>query len=113
MTNREFYTAIINHEISDEVILHAQTEIGNLDRKNEKRRNTLSKEQIANEAIKAEIFDFLSANGAQVASAVGTAVGQSTQKASALLRQLVAEGRVEMTAITVKGKGTVKQYKAV
>ena len=48
MTNREFYTAIANGTVNDEVIAHAAAALEKLDATNEKRRNTPSKSQIEN-----------------------------------------------------------------
>jgi hypothetical protein len=53
------------------------------------------------------------ADGAAVASEIGTILGISTQKASALCRLLVSEGKVEAKEIKVKNKGSVKQYSLV
>ena len=110
MTNREFYTAIIaNDNVAQDIKDFAQTEIDKLDARNDKRKNTQTKEQKENEGIKATILAHL-ANGAAVASDIGTALGISTQKASALCKLLVNEDKVTVTDIKVKGKGTVKQY---
>jgi len=59
--------------------------------------------QIANEALKAEIADMLTA-GAMTATDVATFKNISVQKASQLLRQLVAEGIVTRTDATGKEK---------
>ena len=58
------------------------------------------------------ILDHL-ANGSAVASDIATAVGISTQKASALCKLLVDGGKVTVADIKVKNKGTVKQYTLV
>ena len=110
MTNREFYSAIISNQITEEVILHAQTEIANLDRKNEKRRNTLSKEQIANEELKQSIVSAIADRKEVTASVLATELNLSTQKVSALCRQLVESGVLSTSNIKVKGKGSVKGY---
>ena len=109
MTNREFFTAVFNNEITDEVIVFAKDALVKLDARNDKRRNTLTKEQIANEAIKSEMLSVL-ANGPLVASEIAAKMGISTQKVSALAKQLVDCGAVEATDVKLKGKGTVKQY---
>ena len=110
MTNREFYTAIIGNEnVAQDIKDFAQAEIDKLDARNDKRKNTQTKEQKENEGIKAIILAHL-ANGAAVASDIGSALGISTQKASALCKLLVNEGKVTVTDIKVKNKGTVKQY---
>lgn len=113
MTNREFYTAIINNEaISADLKTFAQGEIDKLDARNDKRKNTQTKAQKENEGIMTSILDHL-ANGSAVASDIATAVGISTQKASALCKLLVDGGKVTVADIKVKNKGTVKQYTLV
>ena len=114
MTNREFYTAIVNNaNVADDLKTFAQAEIDKLDARNDKRKNTQTKAQKENEGIMTSILDYLTVNGSDVASSIGTALGISTQKASALCKLLVDGGKVTVADIKVKGKGTVKQYSAV
>ena len=109
MTEREFLTNIINGTITDKVKEYATNGIAKLDAKNDKRKNTKSKEQIANDGIKEQIVAYLG-NGSAVAASVATALSITTQKASALCRQLVDEGKVSVKDIKVKNKGAVKEY---
>jgi GTP-sensing pleiotropic transcriptional regulator CodY len=113
MTNREFYKAVIGAEVSEELKEFAKSEIEKLDKKNEKRKNTQTKEQKANEGIKSQIVECLTENGAMVASVIAEKVGISTQKASALCKLLVAEKVITVADIKVKNKGTLKQYAVV
>ena len=110
MTNRDFYTAIINGTLNDEVKAFATAEIGKLNARNEKRRNTPTKEQVANEGVKASIKAYLEGSPKALASSIATAVGVSTQKVSALCAQMVASGEVTVLDVKVKGKGTLKAY---
>ena len=71
---------------------------------------TKSKDQIANEGIMDKIVEYIKTNGSQVASALGTALNISTQKASALCKILVEGGELTVADKKVKGKGTVKEY---
>lgn len=111
MTYRDFLNAVINATVSDEVSDFAKAEIVKLDNRNAKRRDTLTPEQKENEAIKAKIVEVV--NATALASDVAKAVGISTNKASALLRQLVAEGKFTSGDVKIKGKGTVKAYSPV
>ena len=114
MTNREFLTAVSACEnCSEEVREYAKAAIAKMDATNEARKNKPSKkaeenapilEQIANEILTAE---------AQTASAIAEAVGISVQKASALLRQLVADGKATVTEVKIPKKGTQKAYSIV
>jgi predicted transcriptional regulator len=110
MTNREFYTAIINNaNVAQDIKDFAQGEIAKLDARNDKRKNTQTKAQKENEGIMTSILDHL-ANGSAVASDIATAVGISTQKASSLLRQLAGDEAVVVSEIKVPKKGPVKGY---
>ena len=106
MTRREMFEAIVNGNITDEVVEMAQNEIVKMDERNAKRKNTPSKTALANEPIKAQITEVLTSEP-QTASAIAEVVGISTQKASALLRQI--DG-LTVTEVKVKGKGKVKGY---
>ena len=110
MTNREFYKAIIGSEVSEEIKAFAQEQIDKLDSKNEKRKNTQTKTQKENEGIKTQIVNLIEENGSMVASVIATKLNISTQKASALCKQLVEEKELVVTDIKVKNKGTLKQY---
>lgn len=112
MTNREFFTAITNSTLSDELKAFAAAEIAKLDARNDKRRNTLTKEQKANEEIKTAIVEAIGI-GSLTASEIASKLNISTQKASALARLLVADGKVKAVDVKVKGKGTVKAYEVV
>ena len=112
MTGREFLTNIINGTLTEAVKEYATNSIAKLDAKNDKRKNTKSKEQIANDGIKEQIVVYLR-NGSAVAASVATTLSITTQKASALCRQLVDEGKVSVKDIKVKNKGVVKEYSLV
>ena len=109
MTKREFYVAIANGEMNDEVKATAAEYIAKMDEANEKRKSTLSKKQEENEAIKTEILGHLDTE-AKTATTIGELVGVSTQKASALLRQLVNDGKATATEVKIPKKGTQKAY---
>lgn len=114
MTEREFLTKVLAIEgLAEDMTSYANESLDKLNARNEKRKNTQTKTQKENEGIKTAIYDLLVEGGANVASAIGTALGISTQKASGICGLLVKEQRVTVADIKVKGKGTVKQYTAV
>lgn len=107
MTKREFYEAVMALENVDaELVLFAENEINKMNERNAKRKSTPSKTAIANEPIKAQIVEVLTETP-QSASEIAERVGISTQKCSALLRQIE---NLTVTEIKVKGKGKVKGY---
>lgn len=109
MTNREFYEAIINANINDELTAFATEGIAKMDKRNEKRSSKPSKVALANEPIKQAIANLITDKG-MTASEVGASLEISTQKASALLRQLVEDGVLVATEVKVPKKGKVKSY---
>lgn len=111
MTYREFLNAVLKATVSDEVSDFAKAEIVKLDNRNAKRRDTLTPEQKENEAIKAKIVETVTSPS--VAAQIALSVGISTNKASALMRQLVEEGKFTAGEVKVKGAGKVKQYTPV
>ena len=112
MTNREFFTAVVNGTITEEMIEHAKAAIVKLDETNEKRKNKPSKTTVANEPILAQITETLTETPV-TASDIAVACGISTQKASALLRQLVNAGVAVQSEVKLPKKGTVKAYAIV
>ena len=119
MTNREFYTTIINANISEEVTAMAQAAIDKMDATNEKRRNTPSKAQKENQplidTIVTTILTHEPKTASDVAVELGAALGEDikVQKASALLRAIVADGKATVTDVKVAKKGTQKAYSLV
>lgn len=105
MTNREFFTAITaNTAIPADIRDYAANAIAKLDERNTKRKNTMSKEQIANEAIKSNIVAMLDSHP-KTAMRIASALSLSTQKVSALCRQLVADGVVNVGQFKPNDKG--------
>ena len=106
MTNREFYTAIVNSDLSDEMKAFATEAIEKLDARNAKRASTPSKTQKENAPLIEKIASLLTSEP-KLASTLATEMGISTQKASALVKKV--EG-VNVCDVKVKGKGTQKGY---
>ena len=110
MTNREFYNAITNGTINDEVIDFAKAALEKLDATNEKRRNTPSKTAIENQPLIYEIVTSILSSEPKTATDVATVLGVSVQKASALLRAIVADGQATVTDVKVPKRGTQRAY---
>lgn len=106
MTRREFLEMVIEGKVTDEMKDFANSEITKMNDRNAKRKASPSKTAIANEPIKAEIVKGLT-NEPKTAREIAKEVGISTQKASALLRQI--DG-LTVTEVKIKGKGKVKGY---
>lgn len=110
MTHREFLNSVINGTIGADEIAFATAEITKLDTRNDKRRNTLTKEQKANEEVKAAILEALQSGALTAAEIAKVCNLSSTQKASALCGLLVKDGKLAANDLKVKGKGSVKSY---
>lgn len=110
MTKREFYTAIMNGEIDEQVKLFASEELEKMDAANEKRRNTLSKKAQENLPLLRQITDEILTDEPKTATDVAAVLEVSVQKASGLLRRLVEEGKAVKVDVKIKGKGTQKGY---
>jgi len=106
MTNRDFYNAVIDANINEEMTQFATDAIAKLDARNAKRASTESKTQIANKPIVEAIARILT-DEPMLASKIAELCGISTQKASALVKKV--EG-VQSVDVKVKGKGTQKGY---
>ena len=92
MTQREFFTAIVNSDLNDELKAFATESIAKLDARNAKRASTPSKKSLENEPIKASIREFL-ASGSHLASEIASGCEL-----------------LNVEDVKVKGKGTQKSY---
>ena len=108
MTKREFLNAVIEANVNEELSAFAVAEIGKLDKRNEAKSSKPSKTAIANEPIKADIVKML--KGREEVATASEALGLTTQKVSALCRQLVEGGTLTATEVKVPKKGKVKAY---
>lgn len=118
MTERELLTAIVEgKEITAEMQEKASAMLTALDKKNAKRKESGTKTQRENGEIKVKIVSALESgeievneNGYATAKSVADYLEVSPQKASALLKQLVDSGKLEITEIKAKS-GKVKGYR--
>lgn len=116
MTKREFLNEVIavidgTSEVDVlELKEFAKAEIVKLDERNASRSSKPTKTQIENEPIKEKILEILSTGERMVASAIAEKVGISTQKASALCRQLVESKKLKVEDVKIPKKGKQKAY---
>jgi len=96
MTKRDVITKAIATEgvFTDEEKAVFQKMLEQLDKKSSKP----TKAQIENEGFKADILEVVADGHARTAKEIGLEVGISTNKASALLRALVLDNKVEKIA---------------
>lgn len=135
MTNREFFNALVNgtlvvkeknesgeiienersifdengFNLSDEIKAFASASIAKLDEKNRKRSEGMTAKQKDNATIKDNIFTLMSDGEKRSAKMIADNFDISTQKASALLKQLVDNNK--LTATTEKFNGSSSKVK--
>ena len=110
MTRKDFYNAVIEANISVDMNAFASHALANIDKANESRRERQSKKAQENEPLLAQIETDILTVEPITASNVAAILGTSTQKATALLRALVAAGRAQVQDVKVTGKGMQKGY---
>ena len=110
MTQREFFTAIANSDLNDELKAFATEAIAKLDARNAKRASKPSKKSLENEPIKESISNLLIDGDARLASEIASSLELSVSKVSALCRQMVVDGVLHVEDVKVNGKGTQKSY---
>ena len=110
MTQREFITNAINANISEEMNAKGAELLAGLDKRNAQKASTQTKTQKENEVLKASMVEKLEKGKGYLAVEIASAMGFSTSKASALAKQLVAEGKATVADVKVKNKGTQKSY---
>ena len=109
-STRDFLKEILATEgVSDKAKDFAKTELIKMDERNEKRKATKSKDQIANEEIEKDILEALK-DGAMFSTALATAIGQTTQKTNGVAGEMVKRGDLIKTKEKVKGKGEQTKY---
>ena len=106
MTKREFLNAVIAETTNSDLASFAVSELEKLDARNAKRASAPSKKSLENAPLIAKIAESLTSEP-KLASEVASELEISTQKASALLRQIE---NVSVCDVKVKGKGTQKGY---
>ena len=111
MTNREFYTAISNGEMNDELMAKATELIEKMDEANAKRAKKVLEKKQAAEDEKAPVREaLLNAMGdegmtaAQLIEAAGLTDEVKVTSVPSLLKPFVLDGTVEKVDMKVEGK---------
>ena len=110
MTQRNFFESIISGgTITDEMIEHATVELGKLVERAEKRKNYRTPAQKENDAIKESILACFVEGVSMTGKEVAEKVEITSQKANALLKQLVNENRLDVAQVA-NGKRLINSY---
>lgn len=118
MTNRDFYNAIINadltaileDEMAKSVKDHAKAALGKLDETNEKRRNAPSKKELENLPLMEQVVNEVLSFEPMTASDIGAAIGVNHNKATHIVKMAVTRGLAGVKDIKVPKKGMQKGY---
>ena len=118
MTNRDFYNAIINadltaifeDEMAESVKKHAEAALKKLDETNEKRRNSTSKKEKENLPLMEQMVNEVLSFEPMTASDIGAALGISHNKATPIAKMAVDRGIAGVKDIKVPKKGMQKGY---
>ena len=113
MTQREFFTAIVNGTINADIQAYAADAIVKLDKRNATRASKPTKSQQANAPLLAEIRTFLTGKENVLAAEVAAHLDVTPQKASGLLKLLVDGGEATAAEVKVPKQGKRKAYTLV
>ena len=113
MTQREFFTAIVNGTINPDIQAFAADAIVKLDKRNAARASKPTKSQQANAPLMEEIRNFLADKKDVLAAEVAAHLDVTTQKASGLLKLLVDSKAVAAAEIKIPKQGKRKAYTLV
>lgn len=110
MTKREMLNAIVAGTVNEEVIAKAAEMLEQMDHELEVRKNRQSKKALENAPLIERIVNEILGEEVMTASMVAEVLEVTPQKASALLRAAVKDGKAVATDVKIKGKGTQKGY---
>ena len=110
MTNRELYNAIINNNITADVVAKAREEIAKLDARNLAKAEKPNKKQTENEPIAKAIVEYLTDKGEVLGTDIATALNLTTNKLNGVAGNLWKEGVLVKGKTKVKGKGEMTTY---
>ena len=105
MTMREFYNAVIEAKVSDEVTAKAEAEVAKLDARNEKRTSKPSKLSESDIPLIAKLEDYLEGKK-MIASDIAKALEMTPNKVASLAK---ASDKIVITKTRVKGR-EVNEY---
>ena len=115
MTNREFFEAIKNGTVNDEIIAFAEAAIEKLDHTNELRKASVAKKAVAREAERAPLREAIVACVSDEPKTATMLIEEAgvelkPQSIPSLLKALVEAGELQKVDVKVKGKGKQVGY---
>ena len=110
MTNRESYEAVVNGNITPDVIEHFKAALAKMDAANEKRKEKTSKKAEENQPLIDRIVNEILTTEPKTATDIAAVIELSVQKTSALCRAAVAQGKAVQSEVKVPKRGNQKAY---
>lgn len=115
MTNREFFEAIVNANVNDELTAFAAAALEKLDHTNELRKIAVAKKAAERNAERAPIRDAIVACVTDEPKTATTLIAEAgvelkPQAIPSLLKNLVENGELAKVEVKVKGKGKQVGY---
>lgn len=102
MTTREYFNAVLNANISDEMNEASVEFLSKLDSRNEKRKNTVTKDKAEAISRRELVLGFLSDNeGVFTREQIAEAIGITPNQVTGACTTLVGEGKVNKTEVKV------------
>ena len=102
MTTRDFLNAVISSEMSEDIKAKASELLAALDKRNEKRKSTDSKEKKEAAERREQVLNFLRSNeGEFTREQIAEAVGFEPSKVTGACTALVKEGLVSKSKVKV------------
>ena len=115
MTKFELYTKMHAYftetetEFSTEAVELCEAELKALEAAKARNAEKRAERAAANEPLYAQILEYIGTD-TRTASEVAAVLEVNVQRASALLRAMVADGKLTVSEVKVKNKGTQKAY---
>lgn len=113
MTNREFYNAVIEANVNEELTAFATAALEKMDTRLATRKNTPTKAQTENAALAQELASMMEAGTTYTAAMVAEMLGVNQSKATSVLKVLGTSMEIEVTEVKQTGKRPVKGYTIV
>lgn len=113
-TMRDFLNAVINETDNQDLKNYAEAEIEKINLRNERRKSQQTETQKENEILKDRIVEYMKNSDANqfLAGNISSEFGISTQKASAMLRQLTQDEILLSNNVRVDTDGSIKDAEA-
>lgn len=110
MTMREFYEAIINANISEEITDKAKEGINAIDRRNASKASKVTEKDERNNELREKIVQYLVENNSAIGTDIATALDANKSVVIGLCGQMVKEGILGKNQVSIPKVGKRVAY---